>query len=113
MIFHIFFRFATIGDDKIIFHHDHTTRLRLYRVNTVCHWLFRYDGRGHLFDLRPYDADNIEQGGELSADEERIERLCEEERYLELHTDLAEKAIQEGINSCLHVDSGRAHWLLE
>lgn len=36
--------------------------------------------------------------GELGADEIRIERLCEEERYLELHTDLAEKAIQEGLS---------------
>ncbi|XP_067933519.1 splicing factor, suppressor of white-apricot homolog isoform X2 [Watersipora subatra] len=55
----------------------------------------RYDGRGHLFDLRPYDADNPEHRGELTSDEKRIERLCEEERYLELHTDIAERAIQE------------------
>lgn len=32
----------------------------------------------------------------LSAEEKRIDRLCEEERYLELHTDLAEKAALEG-----------------
>jgi len=57
--------------------------------------LCRYDGRGHLFDLRPYDADNTANRGTLSSEEVRIERLCEEERYLELHTDLAEKAIQE------------------
>lgn len=71
----------------------------------------RYDGRGHLFDLRPYDADNTDQRGELSSDEQRIERLCEEERYLELHTDIAERAIQEGwspsfdlssLNICVH-----------
>ena len=56
----------------------------------------RYDGRGHLFSLAPYDADFNKNYGVLSAEEQRIERLCEEERYLELHTDIAEKALQEG-----------------
>lgn len=63
----------------------------------VCYCcLCRYDGRGHIFDLRPYDADNREGREELTSDEIRIERLCEEERYLEMHTDIAERAIQEG-----------------
>lgn len=49
-----------------------------------------------MFDLGPYDADSKKDWGDLSADELRIERLCDEERYLELHTDIAEKAVQEG-----------------
>lgn len=55
--------------------------------------LDRYDGRGHLYDLSPYDAD-LHKGsyGELSETEEAVERACEEERYLELHTDLMEQA---------------------
>lgn len=32
----------------------------------------------------------------LSEDEQQIEKLCDEERYLELHTDLAEKNMYEG-----------------
>ena len=57
----------------------------------------RYDGRGHLYDLAPYDAD-LQKGAkeELSEDEKKIEALCDEERYLELHTDLAEKSMYEG-----------------
>ncbi|WAR02218.1 SFSWA-like protein [Mya arenaria] len=52
----------------------------------------RYDGRGHLFDLRPYDADNKKGRLEpkLTDDEENMEKLCDEERYLELHTDIEE-----------------------
>lgn len=58
----------------------------------------RYDGRGHLFDLRPYDADSRKglPTPVLTEDEKNIEKLCDEERYLELHTDLAEKAMYEG-----------------
>ena len=57
----------------------------------------RYDGRGHLYDLTPYDAD-LRKGPreELSEDEKKIEALCDEERYLELHTDLTEKSMYEG-----------------
>lgn len=63
----------------------------------ICITCSRFDGRGHLYDLRPYDADINKPGvSQLSSDEQRIERLCDEERYLELHTDIAEKAIQEG-----------------
>lgn len=59
----------------------------------------RYDGRGHLYDLRPYDAD-LRKGlpaPDFTEDEKNMEKLCDEERYLELHTDLAEKAMYEGI----------------
>ncbi|XP_053376315.1 splicing factor, suppressor of white-apricot homolog isoform X2 [Mercenaria mercenaria] len=57
----------------------------------------RYDGRGHLYDLRPYDADSLKglPAPVLTEDELHIEKLCDEERYLELHTDLAEKTMYE------------------
>lgn len=51
-----------------------------------------------MYDLRPHDADNLkgQLDLELSADEANIEKLCDEERYLELHTDMAEKTMYEG-----------------
>lgn len=51
-----------------------------------------------MYDLRPYDADNLKGQPDpvLSEDEEQIEKLCDEERYLELHTDIAEKNMYEG-----------------
>ncbi|XP_021374796.1 splicing factor, suppressor of white-apricot homolog isoform X1 [Mizuhopecten yessoensis] len=56
----------------------------------------RYDGRGHLFDLSAYDASNIKDTEQtLTEDEEQIEKLCDEERFLELRTDLAEKTMYE------------------
>ncbi|XP_060746261.1 splicing factor, suppressor of white-apricot homolog [Tachysurus vachellii] len=51
----------------------------------------RYDGRGHLHDLSEYDADSWNQNYQLSEEEARIEALCDEERYLALHTDLLEE----------------------
>ena len=59
--------------------------------------VYRYDGRGHLYDLTPYDAD-LRKGeqGDLSEEEKKLEALYDEERYLELHTDLTEKSIYEG-----------------
>ena len=60
--------------------------------------LYRYDGRGYLHDLRPYDADNVvNNADDLSEEEKKLEELCDEERYLELHTDIDEKAIYEGM----------------
>ncbi|XP_022341691.2 splicing factor, suppressor of white-apricot homolog isoform X1 [Crassostrea virginica] len=54
----------------------------------------RYDGRGHLYDLKPYDSSHA-QPCVLTAEEEKLEELCNEERYLELHTDVAEKKLYE------------------
>ncbi|XP_052073909.1 splicing factor, suppressor of white-apricot homolog isoform X13 [Mytilus californianus] len=54
----------------------------------------RYDGRGHLFDLSKYDATHVKRG-ELSEEDKQIEALCDEERYLELKNDLAEKKMYE------------------
>ncbi|XP_076140868.1 splicing factor, suppressor of white-apricot homolog isoform X1 [Alosa pseudoharengus] len=51
----------------------------------------RYDGRGHLHDLSEYDADSWNRDYQLSEEEARIEALCDEERYLALHTDLLEE----------------------
>jgi hypothetical protein len=57
----------------------------------------RYDGRGHLFDLSKYDADTQKgKYGELSEEEQAVEAACDEERYLELHSDVQEKTMYEG-----------------
>ncbi|KAK3084142.1 hypothetical protein FSP39_008921 [Pinctada imbricata] len=54
----------------------------------------RYDGRGHLYDLSPYDASNV-RDVTLTDDEKQMEKLCDEERYLELRTDIQEKITYE------------------
>lgn len=51
----------------------------------------RYDGRGHLHDLSEYDSGSWNTSYQLSEEEARIEALCDEERYLALHTDLLEE----------------------
>ncbi|KAM9820779.1 splicing factor, suppressor of white-apricot homolog [Neosynchiropus ocellatus] len=51
----------------------------------------RYDGRGHLHDLSEYDSGSWNTSYQLSEEEARIETLCDEERYLALHTDLLEE----------------------
>lgn len=68
----------------------------MYKLRLTLQSISRYDGRGHLFDIRPYDADRSKGTSELSEEEEKMEKLCDEERYLELHTDIAEKAMYEG-----------------
>ncbi|KAL3856461.1 hypothetical protein ACJMK2_011217 [Sinanodonta woodiana] len=46
--------------------------------------------------MSAYDADNLPKtGAEFSEEEKQIEAICDEERYLELHTDLAEQAVYE------------------
>ncbi|XP_056146543.1 splicing factor, suppressor of white-apricot homolog isoform X2 [Lampris incognitus] len=51
----------------------------------------RYDGRGHLHDLSEYDSGSWNTSYQLSEEEARIEALCDEERYLAMHTDLLEE----------------------
>ncbi|CAG5118993.1 unnamed protein product, partial [Candidula unifasciata] len=46
----------------------------------------RYDGRGHLYDLASHDCDNVE---------DKNPKACDEERYLELHTDVREAELYE------------------
>lgn len=59
--------------------------------------LHRYDGRGHIYDLSAHDAERMRNRAvTLSAEEQQVEALCDEERYLELNTDVAEKAMYEG-----------------
>jgi hypothetical protein len=58
---------------------------------------FRYDGRGHLYNLHEYDADRMVRSKvQMTEDEMFVEKLCDEERYLELRTDVMEKAMYEG-----------------
>jgi len=59
--------------------------------------LYRYDGRGHLHDLSKFDTELI-QTTALSEEERHIEALCDEERYLELNTDILEKMLYEGLS---------------
>lgn len=58
----------------------------------------RYDGRGHLHDLSEYDAEysTWNRDYQLSEEEARVEALCDEERYLALHTDLLEEEARQG-----------------
>ncbi|XP_077995478.1 splicing factor, suppressor of white-apricot homolog [Glandiceps talaboti] len=51
----------------------------------------RYDGRGYLHNLSEYEMDSWNREYQLSEEEARIEALCDEERYLALHTDLLEE----------------------
>lgn len=51
----------------------------------------RYDGRGHLHDLREFDEVGWNEDSHLSAEAARIEALCDEERYMALHKDLLEE----------------------
>jgi len=55
----------------------------------------RYDGRGHLHDVREFDSELV-QTRTLSEEERHIEALCDEERYLELNSDILEKMLYEG-----------------
>lgn len=63
----------------------------------VCSY-YRYDGRGHLHDLSEYDAEysTWNRDYQLSEEEARIDALCDEERYLALHTDLLEEEARQG-----------------
>ncbi|XP_045152670.1 splicing factor, suppressor of white-apricot homolog [Echinops telfairi] len=63
--------------------------LSIFRGCSHC----RYDGRGHLHDLSEYDAEYTtwNRDYQLSEEEARIDALCDEERYLALHTDLLEE----------------------
>lgn len=56
----------------------------------------RYDGRGHLYDLASHDAERVDRSVQLTEEEEAVEKACDEERYLELHTDVQEVAMYEG-----------------
>ena len=58
-----------------------------------------------MHDLSDYDADSWNLDYQLSEEEARIEALCDEERYLALHSDLLEEEARqgerEGGNECM------------
>lgn len=62
--------------------------------------LFRYDCRGHLFDLTPWDSDLIRNKASstnlsvLTEAERRMEEECERERYIDLYKDMEKEALQ-------------------
>ncbi|XP_038058671.1 splicing factor, suppressor of white-apricot homolog isoform X2 [Patiria miniata] len=56
----------------------------------------RYDGRGHLPSLSEYEDSWLgSRRQEISGEEERIEALCDEERYMALHKDMMEEELRQ------------------
>ncbi|XP_033627134.1 splicing factor, suppressor of white-apricot homolog [Asterias rubens] len=52
----------------------------------------RYDGRAHLHSLSEYQSVGwVSSRQNISAEEERIEAVCDEERYMALHKDMMEE----------------------
>ncbi|XP_069612160.1 splicing factor, suppressor of white-apricot homolog isoform X3 [Ranitomeya imitator] len=79
-------------DDEKALYHEHGRHLIPWMGDSHIQ-IDRYDGRGHLHDLSEYDAEHNSwnRNYNLSEEEARIEALCDEERYLALHTDLLEE----------------------
>lgn len=61
-------------------------------------WYFRYDCRGALSDLKSVEALPFGQSRweGLTADEKKIEQLCDEERYKSLNDRSEEESIYQG-----------------
>uniref|UniRef100_A0A8C5QAL8 Splicing factor, suppressor of white-apricot homolog n=1 Tax=Leptobrachium leishanense TaxID=445787 RepID=A0A8C5QAL8_9ANUR len=78
-------------DEKAVFHEQGRQLIPWMGEPQIM--IDRYDGRGHLHDLSEYDAEHNSwnRNYNLSEEEARIEALCDEERYLALHTDLLEE----------------------
>ncbi|KAM4720263.1 splicing factor, suppressor of white-apricot homolog isoform 2-T2 [Anableps anableps] len=77
-------------DDEKALYHEHGKHLIPWMGDKSI-MIDRYDGRGHLHDLSEYDSGSWNTSYQLSEEETRIEALCDEERYLALHTDLLEE----------------------
>uniref|UniRef100_A0A4W6DGI2 Splicing factor, suppressor of white-apricot homolog n=1 Tax=Lates calcarifer TaxID=8187 RepID=A0A4W6DGI2_LATCA len=77
-------------DDERALYHEHGKHLIPWMGDKSI-LIDRYDGRGHLHDLSEYDSGSWNTSYQLSEEEARIEALCDEERYLALHTDLLEE----------------------
>ncbi|KAF0031325.1 hypothetical protein F2P81_015880 [Scophthalmus maximus] len=77
-------------DDERALYHEHGKHLIPW-MGEKSVTIDRYDGRGHLHDLSEYDSGSWNTSYQLSEEEARIEALCDEERYLALHTDLLEE----------------------
>ncbi|XP_067339943.1 splicing factor, suppressor of white-apricot homolog isoform X2 [Channa argus] len=77
-------------DDEKALYHEHGKHLIPWMGDKSI-MIDRYDGRGHLHDLSEYDSGSWNTSYQLSEEEARIDALCDEERYLALHTDLLEE----------------------
>ncbi|CAL8320741.1 unnamed protein product [Lota lota] len=77
-------------DDERALFHEHGKHLIPWMGDKEI-TIDRYDGRGHLHDLSEYDSGSWNTSYQLSEEEARIETLCDEERYLAMHTDLLEE----------------------
>ncbi|XP_029024656.1 splicing factor, suppressor of white-apricot homolog isoform X2 [Betta splendens] len=77
-------------DDEKALYHEHGKHLIPWMGDKSI-MIDRYDGRGHLHDLSEYDSGSWNTSYQLTEEEARIEALCDEERYLALHTDLLEE----------------------
>ncbi|XP_064424183.1 splicing factor, suppressor of white-apricot homolog isoform X2 [Latimeria chalumnae] len=79
-------------EDEKALYHEHGKHLIPWMGDSKI-MIDRYDGRGHLHDLSEYDAEysSWNRNYNLSEEEARIEALCDEERYLALHTNLLEE----------------------
>lgn len=62
-----------------------------------CVWpYFRYDARLYFTDKAQFITKPSDLASTLTPEEEEIERLCDEERYMDLQRDMAEHEIQQG-----------------
>lgn len=52
--------------------------------------------RGHLLELSDFQTDSWNSEHKLSSEEQRIESICDEERYLALHKDLIDEQHRQG-----------------
>ncbi|KAM4635202.1 splicing factor, suppressor of white-apricot homolog isoform 2-T2 [Polymixia lowei] len=77
-------------DDERALFHEHGEHLIPWMGDKNI-MIDRYDGRGHLHGLSEYDSGSWNTSYQLSEEEARIEALCDEERYLAMHTDLLEE----------------------
>lgn len=61
-------------------------------------YVYRYDGRGALGDLRTYEppTGGFDQRTILTEDELKVEQLCDEERYRSLYSSEMEDSVYHG-----------------
>lgn len=61
-------------------------------------YVYRYDGRGALADLRIHEPPpgGFDQRTILTEDELKVEQLCDEERYQSLYNNDAEESMNHG-----------------
>lgn len=61
-------------------------------------YVYRYDGRGALGDLRIYEppTGGFDHRTILTEDELKVEQLCDEERYRSLYNNEMEDAVHHG-----------------